>query len=118
MPNDKDYDADGSLIVDPQKMMKDGYSDIGKLLGFCMVRFVEKKWVKFQPVLNRQTLAAGIAGAILLLFLKKTVKQPCVALCGDNWGRVISQVVLMFYILVLFPMVLSKVQKKAETISA
>ena len=91
MPNDKDYDADGSLIVDPQKMMKDGYSDIGKLLGFCMARFVEKKWVKFQPVLNRQTLAAGIAGAILLLFLKKTVKQPCVALCGDNAAMIGSQ---------------------------
>ncbi|MBR1633459.1 MAG: hypothetical protein IJ682_00185 [Lachnospiraceae bacterium] len=37
-----DYDAEGNLLVDPQKMMDDGYGDIGKMIGFVIARFVEK----------------------------------------------------------------------------
>ena len=39
-----DY-VDGKLLVDPQKMMRDGYGDIGMLIAFCAGRFIEKTWI-------------------------------------------------------------------------
>ena len=37
-----EMNEEGKLIVDPQKMMNDGYGDIGKVIGFIIARFVEK----------------------------------------------------------------------------
>ena len=36
--------------MDPQKMMNDGYGDIGKMMGFIIARFVEKTWIRFKSL--------------------------------------------------------------------
>ena len=47
-PYPMDYTAGGKLLVDPQKMMNDGYGDTGKMMGFIIARFVEKTWIRFE----------------------------------------------------------------------
>ena len=37
-----DLNAEEKLIVDPQKMMNDGYGDLGKMMGFIIARYVER----------------------------------------------------------------------------
>ena len=44
-----DYTSEGKLLVDPQKMMNDGYGDLGKGLGFIIGYFIEKTWIRFKP---------------------------------------------------------------------
>ena len=51
--------AEGKLLVDPQKMMNDGYGDIGKMMGFIIARFVEKTWIRFK------SLRKGWAGILI-----------------------------------------------------
>ena len=39
-----DCRENGDLPADPQKTMKDGFGDAGRLVAFCAGRFIEKKW--------------------------------------------------------------------------
>ena len=71
-PYPMDYTTEGKLLVDPQKMMNDGYGDLGKMLGFCIARFVEKKWIKFTPLKNGWKGAVlCIVGLIPMILLKR-----------------------------------------------
>ena len=45
-PYPMDY-TDGKLLVDPRRMMVDGFKDIGEFMGFCVGRYVEKRWCAF-----------------------------------------------------------------------
>lgn len=61
-PYPMDY-VDGKLLVDPQKMMNDGYGDICLLIVFPVARYIEKRWIGFQaPGLKGAGLAAGDQG--------------------------------------------------------
>ena len=41
--------VDGRLLVDPQKMMNDGYGDTAFLIALCIGRYIERKWIRFTP---------------------------------------------------------------------
>ena len=47
-PYPMDY-VDSKLLVDPERMNKDRYGDIGMLLALCGARFIEKTWIKYKP---------------------------------------------------------------------
>ncbi len=100
-----DY-VDGKLLVDPAKMMKDGFGDVGKLIAFCAARFIEKKWIRFQPVFSKRNLAAGAAGAVLLFFLIETIGSPLKDLLGLHWGAFVQNVVIFMYIIAGWPAVM------------
>ena len=107
-----DYDADGALLVDPQKMMRDGYSDIGKFMAFCAARFIEKTWVKYSPALTQKTLAAGLVGAVLTFFIIDTVKSPLRSVLGQNWGAFAASAVIVSFIVVIWPAIMKAVAGK------
>ena len=102
-----DY-VDGKLLVDPQKMMKDGFGDTGKLLAFCIGRFIEKKWINFRPKFTRRNLAAGAAGAVLLFFLIESIGNPLKELLGLQWGAMVQNMILFLYIMCVWPLVMKK----------
>ena len=80
-PYPMDY-VDGKLLVDPQKMMNDGYGDICLLIAFPVARYIEKRWIGFQaPGLKGAGLAAGIVGLIPLFLMIKFMRP---ALDGDT----------------------------------
>jgi membrane-associated phospholipid phosphatase len=108
-----DY-QDGKLLVDPQKMMKDGFGDTARLFAFCVGRFIEKKWIRFRPDFSRRSLAAGLAGAVLLFFIIETVGAPMKALFGLHWGAFFQNLISFMFIMCIWPLVMKKCSRRAE----
>jgi len=103
----REFNAEGALIVDPQKMMNDGYGDIGKVIGFIIARLIEKKWIRFEP-LKKSWLSAllCLAGLIPLLLLKDFLRPVLTGWLGSHWGKLLFSVLYAFYYIALFPLVL------------
>jgi len=114
-PYPMDYKADGTLLVDPQKMMRDGYGDIGRFMAFCAARFIEKTWVKYSPALTKKTLAAGLVGAVLTFFIIDTVNTPLRYVFGQNWGSFAANAVIVSFIVVIWPAIMKAVTGKDKT---
>ncbi|MDO5459267.1 MAG: phosphatase PAP2 family protein [Eubacteriales bacterium] len=116
-PYPMDY-VDGKLLVDPQKMMNDGYGDICLLIAFPVARYIEKRWIGFQaPGLKGAGLAAGIVGLIPLFLMIKFMRPALDGLLGAHWGHFANTFILVLYCIALWPLVIkavSKTEAKAE----
>ncbi len=51
-PYPMDYAADGTLIVDPTKMINDSFQGIGTLVGYSIGRFIERRGFDFERELD------------------------------------------------------------------
>ena len=108
-----DYTAAGKLLVDPQKMMNDGYGDTGKMMGFIIARFVEKTWIRFAAAgsgTGRRLLC--ILGLVLMVLLKKFFSPVMVHTFGSHWGKLFFSIIYTFYYIALFPIVLKLYDKR------
>ena len=114
-PYPMDYTAGGKLLVDPQKMMNDGYGDTGKMMGFIIARFVEKTWIRFEPVLTKRTAVAALVGAVLLFFMIESMGTPLKDLLGLHWGTFADNVITILFITALWPIVMKRTQRKERT---
>lgn len=116
-PYPMDY-VDGKLLVDPQKMMNDGYGDICLLIAFPVARYIEKRWIGFQaPGLKGAGLAAGIVGLVPLFLMIKFMRPALDGLLGTHWGHFTHSFILVLYCVALWPLVIkavSKTEAKAE----
>ena len=116
-PYPMDY-VDGKLLVDPQKMMNDGYGDICLLIAFPVARYIEKRWIGFQaPGLKCAGLAAGIVGLIPLFLMIKFMRPALDGVLGTHWGHFTHSFILVLYCIALWPLVIkavSKTEAKAE----
>ena len=103
-----DMNAEGKLIVDPQKMMNDGYGDIGKMMGFLIARFVEKRWIRFEPMKNAgwKGVVICLLGLIPAVMLKQYLNPVIVAWLGSHWGKLVFSILYTFYFIALFPAVI------------
>ena len=111
-----DY-VNGKILVDPQRMMIDAYGDIGQLIFFCVARFIDKTWIKFKAEFNKKNLAYGIIGAVLLFFIISLGSghgSSTASVQAQQWAKFISRGVLIFYVMVLWPLVMKLLQKKNE----
>ena len=111
-----DY-VDGKLLVDPQKMMKDGYGDIGRLFALCLGRFIEKTWIKFEPTCSKRNVAAGLVGAVITCWLIQVLSAPMCALLGQHWGCFVDKAIIILFIMAIWPAVM-KAALKAEPTNA
>jgi len=114
-PYPMDLNAEGKLIVDPQKMMIDGYGDLGKMIGFIVGRYIEKHWIKFQPCrkdwLGIAICLVGLVGMVLLKnYLSPLVKEWL----GSHWGKLVFSVIYTTYYIALIPLILKLVAKRRE----
>ena len=116
-PYPMDY-VDGKLLVDPQKMMNDGYGDICLLIAFPVARYIEKRWIGFQaPGLKGAGLAAGIVGLIPLFLMIKFMRPALDDVLGTHWGHFANTFIIVLYCIALWPLVIkavSKTEAKAE----
>ena len=111
-----DY-VDGKLLVDPQKMMKDGYGDLGRLFALCLGRFIEKTWIKFEPTCSKRNVAAGLVGAVITCWLIQMLSAPMCALLGQHWGCFVDKAIIILFIMAIWPAVM-KAALKAEPANA
>lgn len=111
-PYPMDY-IDGKLLVDPQRMMNDGYKDIGSLAGFCVARYIEKRWVRFEALgLNIKGIILSAIGMIPAILMILYMQKPMIACLGAHWGRFTAQALFIIYLVALYPMVIKLFQTK------
>ena len=105
-PYPMDY-VDGRLLVDPQKMMNDGYGDPAMLIAFCAARFVEKRWIRFRPAgLNARGIAISTVGLVGLWAMICFMRGPLDAALGAHWGHFLNSFIIVFYCIALYPLVI------------
>lgn len=110
-----DLNAEGKLIVDPVKMMNDGYGDLGKVIGFTVARFVEKKWIRFRPLEKDWKSFLLCLAALVPMILLKTFFQPVLTgWLGSHWGKLLFSVLYTFYYIALVPALLKLVGGRAK----
>jgi len=101
------YNADGQLLVDPQKMMKDGYRDIGMLGAACIGRYIEKRFIRFEEAgLNLQGVLVSLLGIVPLYLINKKLGAPMESLLGPHFGPMAAMAVLVLFIVVGWPAVI------------
>ena len=104
---------EGALIVDPQKMMNDGYGDLGKMMGFLAARYVEKTWIRFKPLKKSwKSVVICLIGLALMIPLKKNVSPIIVGWLGSHWGKLLFSMIYVFYYIALFPLILKLIGKQ------
>ena len=102
-----DLNAEGKPIVDPVKMMNDGYGDLGKAIGFIIARYVEKQWIRFKPLKKDwKTLLLCLVGLIPVVLLKTYIRPFITDIFGSHWGKLMFSIVHVFYYIALFPLIL------------
>lgn len=112
-PYPMDY-VDGKLLVDPQKMMNDGYRDICLLIAFPIARFIEKTWIRFRPTgLKNVRVLAAIAGLVPLFLMICYMEAPLDALLGSHWGHFTHNFILVLYCVALYPLVIKLCSRRA-----
>jgi len=114
-----DYNAEGKLIVDPQKMMNDGYGDIGKMIGFIAARYVEKHWINFKPLKQSvKNVVICAVGLVIMVLLKQYLSPLMKDWFGSHWGKLLFSVVYTFYYIALFPMLLKLIGRSEEKLDS
>ena len=114
-PYPMDLNAQGQLIVDPRKMMIDGYGDLGKMIGFILARYVEKRWIRFQPLRRDwKSAALCLAGLVPMVLFKEYFSPLMRQWLGQHWGKLAFSVIYAFYAIALFPLVLKLVGNKQK----
>ncbi len=102
-----DLDSNGKVLVDPVKMMNDGYGDLGKFIGFTAARFVEKKWIRFRPLKKGwQSLLLCLIGLVPVVLLKSLVRPVLTGALGNHWGKLLFSMIHVFWFIALFPLIL------------
>lgn len=110
-PYPMDY-VDDRLLVDPQKMMNDGYGDIALLIAFPIARFIEKKWIGFNPAgLKSGGSAVGVFGLVPLFFMIKFLRDPLDHLLGSHWGHFSHNFILVLYCIAVYPLAIKALSR-------
>ncbi len=107
-----DYNAEGKLIVDPQKMMIDGFGDVGKVIGFIIARFVEKNWIRFRSAgFTVKGVIVCAVGLVPMYFMKSLLSPVIQELLGKHFGKMTFNILYVFYFIALFPLILKLLDK-------
>ncbi|MBR4345220.1 MAG: phosphatase PAP2 family protein [Lachnospiraceae bacterium] len=114
-----DYDAEGTLLVDPVKMKIDGYKDIGMFLAMCIGRFIENHFIKFSSAgLNLKGILLSVAGLVPLIIIAKVLPSILIKLLGDTVGPMSGQMLIALYIIAGWPIIIKLVcGKNKESIA-
>ena len=105
----------GGLLVDPQKMMNDGYGDIALLVAFPVARYIERRFIRFRaPGLTVAGVITGLVGLVPLYIMSMYMKEPLVRLLGDHWGYFARKALMVLYVIAIYPMVIKAVACFAE----
>ena len=105
--------VDGKLLVDPQKMMNDGYGDIAFLIAFCIGRYIERRWIRFEPTgINMPGILLWALGGVIFVLLNNNIGKPLDTLLGSHWGHFARRMITILYYTALYPLIIKLVMKR------
>ena len=98
------YADDGSLLVDPAKMLRDAYKISGSAMGFFMGWWLERHCLKFQnPSTKKNKILCSLCGSVILIAWNFGISN-ILKVCGPNIAGFIKHFVTFFSILYLYPL--------------
>lgn len=116
-PYPMDY-VNGTLLVDPQKMMNDGYGDTAFLIAFCIGRLIERRWIRFEPTgINTPGIILCAVGMVIFVLLNNNISKPLDNLLGSHWGHFARRMITILYYMAVYPLVIKLVMKRVKPVS-
>lgn len=115
-PYPLDYNADGTLLVDPVKMMKDAFSDTGSMVGTFLGWYLEKRYVRFDTQVDTKTkVLRGVIGYIVAHLLV-TYGLPYLSylIPQEHALAFLQNVIEFIYLIFLYPLLFQTVEKRMK----
>ena len=107
-----DLDAKGNLIVDPQRMMRDGFLGVGVWLGFNLGWYIEKHYVDFSTDCSLKIkIVRAIIGIITVYLIYSKLGSWYYNNMPVFWARLSQWFSMMFYSLAIYPMIFKYAEK-------
>ena len=115
-PYPLDYTAEGSLLVDPAKMIGDSFQGVGLVAAYVVCRYFERRGFAFDELLPKRTRAiiGGVAIIPLAGWVFLTLKVLKVVL-GANLGYFIGFGGMVVYLMILVPKAMELVYRKQQS---
>ncbi len=111
-PYPLDYNAGGSLVVDPSAMMIDSFQGVGLLGGYVVGRLIERRGFDFDRELTmRERIVCGIVGLIPLYLLVTLGMGLVKSLFGAATKNVVMFAAIALYAMVVMPAAMGLVAK-------
>ena len=108
-----DYRADGSLFVDPTKMMIDLFQGLGLLSSYVICRYFERRGPDFEALLTkRQRLVAAAVFIPLLALWMGPARTALMATIDPRVANFVAIFCYVAFVFVLIPCVLGLVAKR------
>lgn len=106
-----DYTADGSILVDPVKMIADSYAAAGYFIGFLIGWIIERHFIHF-------TVPKGIISKIIvfivgsgLLYGLSVILKPVKNGLGLWWGNLAYFALIFLFIMAVYPALMKLSEK-------
>ena len=107
-----DYNADGSLLVDPMQMTNDSFQGVGLLGSYVVCRFIERRGFDFDRELTmRERIVCAAVGLIPFAGLLAFCMYILGGLVGTAAKNVIMFAAIVFYAMVVMPAAMGLVAK-------
>ena len=108
-------DVKGNLIVDPQKMMRDGFLGIGVWLGFNLGWFIEKHYVDFSTECSILTkIIRAIFGVVTVYLIFYMLGSYYYKILPNFYARMCQWASMMLYTLAIYPMIFNFIEKRIQ----
>ena len=108
-----DYDAEGKLLVDGHKMAADSFKGVGWNLGFFIGAIIERRYVHFTSDGTMQERAVRLVGGLLGFYIVNLIVCNVLKLfITGNIATILTSFLQMFYIVLVFPWIISLTQKE------
>ncbi len=110
-----DYAADGTLLVDPNKMMKDGFKDAGRFLGVTVAWFLERRFVKFSlDVPTIQKVTRCCFGALLIILYENAFMPVISGIVSFQWINFALTFFELILFIALYPLCFKKLEERKK----
>lgn len=108
-----DYNADGSLIVDPAAMLADSFLGIGLFAGYCVGRYFERRGFDFDHKMpgRSRVVCAVVALVVIVLWLKVAINLLVAAL-GKDLAYLVGYFIAVIFAMVIVPAAMGLVAKR------
>ena len=116
-PYPMDYDANGNLLFDPQKMMNDSFKASGGFLAFLLGSYIERHYIHYEIPTGAKELPLLTCVGFAIMFAWKELFAPAtiVPALGGHWGNMLARGIMVIFAIIIWPLVIRKVCKSKES---
>ena len=98
---------DGSLLVDPKKMIADSFEGIGYISSYVICRYIEKRKFAFDTQSSRKTRLIIAILALIPAYFWMTGFAPAIMAVNRNVGKFFQFFVIIIYSMIIVPWVMT-----------